>query len=72
MDQTPQVQPEKELTEDQIIGRQVRKMSNRQMSRRLKRLANESVHNIDALYAIVLSTVFENTKPMGKVEPYLR
>jgi len=69
-----QKQPEvkKVLSEDQIASRQARKMSNRQMSRRLRRLANTSTHDIDAVWAIVLSQVFDNTKPMGKVEPYLR
>ena len=65
-------EPKKELTPDQIASRQARKMSNRQMSRRLRRLANTSTHNIDAVWAIVLSQVFDNTKPMGRVEPYLR
>jgi len=65
--------PEKKsLSPDQIIYRQVHKMSNRQMSRRLRRLANTSTHNIDAVWAIVLAEVFDNTKPMGRVEPYLR
>lgn len=72
MNETKETPAKKELTEDQIIGRQVRKMSNRQMSRRLKRLANTATHNMDAVWAIVLSQVFDNTKPMGKVEPYLR
>lgn len=66
----------KQLTEEQIadraIQRQVHKRSDRQTSRRLKRLARTSSSNIDATWAIVLSLVFDNTKPMGRMEPYLR
>jgi hypothetical protein len=65
----------KELTPEQLADRnmyrEVHKMSNRKMSRRLKRLAR-SESNIDATWGIVLSLIFENTKPHGRMEPYLR
>jgi hypothetical protein len=65
----------KELSPEQIadrnLYREVHKMSDRKMSRRLKRLT-KSQTNIDATWAIVLSLIFDNTKPVGKMEPYLR
>jgi hypothetical protein len=62
----------KELTPDQLAYRQAHKMSNRQMSRRLKRIARTTPHNMDAVWAIVLSQVIDNTKPLGRMEPFLR
>ena len=66
----------KQLTEEQIadrnVYREVTKMSNRKMSRRVNRIARDSEHNIDAVWAIVLAQVFDNTKPQGKMEPFLR
>ena len=65
----------KQLTEEQIadrnLQREVTKRSNKQTTRRLKRLSRSS-HNIDSVWAIVLQLVFENTKPVGKMEPFLR
>lgn len=79
---TEQSQPvvKKELAPDVIIQRQVEGMSNRRMSNRLKRitqvrglkLKKSPPSNIDATWAIVLSAVFDNTKPLGRMEPYLR
>jgi hypothetical protein len=69
-EQTPV--PKKELAPDQLIQRQVQKMSNHQMSRRVNRIARESEHNMDAVWAIVLAQVLDNTKPLGRMEPYLR
>jgi len=64
--------PKKELTADELAERQATAMSNRQMTRRVKRIARNSASNADATWAIVLSAVFENTKPVGRMEPYLR
>jgi hypothetical protein len=57
---------------DKNLYHEVHVRSNHQTSRRLKRLARESESNIDATWAIVLSLIFDNTKPVGKMEPYLR
>ncbi len=67
----PAVPAKKALSDEQIAYRQIRGMSDRQVSGRLKTLANSSL-NIDAVWAIVLREVFDNTKPFGKMEPYLR
>jgi hypothetical protein len=68
----PAVPAKKELSAEQIAYRQIRGMSDRQVSNRLNRIANKSVHNIDAVWAIVLREVFNNTKPFGRMEPYLK
>jgi hypothetical protein len=65
----------KQLTEEQLadrnLQRETAKRSDKQTARRLKRLSRSS-HNIDSVWAIVLGLVFENTKPVGKMEPFLR
>lgn len=78
----PEIQPtKKEWTPDQIMAKQIRTMSNRQMSRRLKRLSQSRglklkknpLSNMDSAYAIILSTVFDNSKLTGgRMEAYLR
>lgn len=65
-------EPKKELAPDQIMHRHIRSMSDRQMSARVNRIARESEHNMDAAWAIVLAQVFDNTKPNGTLEPFLR
>lgn len=66
----------KELTPEQLAERQAEAMSNRQMLRRVQRIARGSkknpTSNIDATWAIVLQCVLENTKPVGRMEPFLR
>lgn len=71
----------KEWTPDQIMQKNIRTMPSRQMSKRLKRLAEgrgltlkkAPLSNIDSAWAIVLSLVFKNTSETGgKMEPYLR
>jgi hypothetical protein len=79
---TEQVQPaaKKELTPDQILEREIHGMTNRKMSRRLSRIANSRglkfkkspPSNIDSTWDIVLSAVLDNTKPLGRMEPFLR
>jgi hypothetical protein len=75
------VQPEskmietKQLTEEQLadrnLQREIAKHSDKQTARRIKRLSRSS-YNIDSVWAIVLGLVFENTKPQGRMEPFLR
>jgi hypothetical protein len=67
----PAVPAKKALSEEQIAYRQIRGMSDRQVSGRLKTLAHAD-HNIDAVWGIVLREVFNNTKPFGRMEPYLK
>ena len=67
----PAVPAKKELSAEQIAYRQIRGMSDRQVSGRLKTLTRSN-HNIDAVWAIVLREVFNNTKPFGPMEPYLK
>lgn len=72
----------KELTPEQLADRnmyrEVHKMPNQKMSRRLKRLSfgksktSKGLNNMELTWATVLSIVFDNTKPQGKMEPYLR
>jgi hypothetical protein len=65
----------KQLAEEQLtdrnLQREIAKRSDKQTARRLKRLSRSS-HNIDSVWAIVLQLVFENTKPQGRMEPFLR
>lgn len=67
-----QAEVKKELSPEQILQRNILAMPNKQMSRRLKRLTRTNGSNIDNAFAVVLSIVFDNTKPMGKMEPFLR
>lgn len=62
----------KELTPEQIFEGQVKKMSDEHISRRMRRLVRTPSSNIDSIWAIALSIVFDNTKPIGKMEPFLR
>jgi hypothetical protein len=70
-----QKQTKKELTPDQILEKSVRGMSNRHMSRRLKRLSDHRgivlkknpLSNSDIMWATVLSIVLDN-----RVEPFLQ
>lgn len=77
----PAVPVKKEWTPDQILQKNIRTMPSRQMSGRLKRLAEgrgltlkkTPLSNIDSTWAIVLSLIFDNTSETGgKMEPYLR
>lgn len=74
--QTPGKEVKKEPTPDQILERHIEAMADHSMVRRLRRITRGSkknpTSNIDATWAIVLSCVFENTKPVGKMEPFLR
>lgn len=72
---TTEAPVKKELTSEQIISRNVRKMSNKQMGRRLNRLARQKTSMIDGLWSDVLTTVFQNTESSGlggKLAPFLR
>ena len=80
-EQKQAVPAKKEWTPDQILQKNIRTMPSRQMSGRLKRLAEgrgltlkkAPLSNIDSTWAIVLSLIFDNTSETGgKMEPYLR
>ena len=70
----------KELSPEQILEQEIHGMTNRKLSHRLSRLAQgrglklkkTPLSNIDSTWAIVLSAVLNNTKPLGRMEPYLR
>jgi len=70
----------KELSPEQILEREIHGMTNRKLARRLSRLAEgrglklkkAPLSNINSTWAIVLSAVLDNTKPMGRMEPFLR
>lgn len=59
----------------EIYRRNVRTMSNRQMSNHLRRRARNKQSGMDGAWATILSVVFDNTKSTGvggKLMPYLR
>lgn len=59
----------------EVYRRNVRTMSNRQLSRHLRRKTRKQGSMTDGLWAVILSTVFDNTKSSGvggKMMPYLR
>jgi hypothetical protein len=66
------VEQPKKLTPDQITDHEVRKMSNRQMLNHLKKIARKDPVSFKGTWAVVLTAVLENTKPMGRMEPFLR
>ena len=80
MEEQKVAQAKKELTPDQILEREIHGMTNQKLSRRLSRIAQgrglkfkkSPPSNIDSVWAIVLSAVFDNTKPRGRMEPFLR
>ena len=72
---TEQVQPaKKEVSPDQAMQNHIQTMSNKQISRRLKRLArSKDPNNYVIRWATVLSIVFDNTRETGgRVGSYLR
>lgn len=57
----------------EIYRRNVRTMSNRQMSSHLRRKARDKKSGMEGAWASVLSIVFDNSKAVGgKIESYLR
>jgi hypothetical protein len=59
----------------EIYRRNIHTMSNRQMSNHLRRKARQKGSMTDGTWAIILSTIFDNTKTSqvgGKIESYLR
>jgi hypothetical protein len=57
----------------EIYRRSVIKMSDAQMSGHLRRkVRSKTTSPSDATWAIVLSTIFDNTVIKGKPQPYLR
>jgi hypothetical protein len=73
MEEQKQAPAKKEMSPDQAMQNHIRTMSNKQMSRRLKRLARSKDPNMFTIrWATVLSIVFDNTKETGgKVGSYL-
>jgi hypothetical protein len=67
-----QIEQKPELPESELEFRRARKMSNRQLLNHLKNIARKEKSNLRATWAIVLAVVFENTKPLGKVDSGLR
>jgi hypothetical protein len=73
----PEIQPEPQKVMDpaEIYHRNIVTMSPRQMSGHLRRKARQKGSLIDGAFAIILSTIFNNTKIAGvggKLESYLR
>jgi hypothetical protein len=59
----------------EIYRRNVRTMSNRQLSGHLRRKKRQKITGMDGLWACVSSIVFDNTQSSGvggKLMPYLR
>lgn len=57
----------------EIYRRNVRTMSNRQMSSHLRRKARQKKTGMEGAWASILSIVFDNSKAVGgKIESYLR
>jgi hypothetical protein len=71
MEETKPV-PKPAVSDEEIYRRSVDKMSNRQMSGHLRRLTRKSQSPSNSTWAIVLSTIFDNTAMRGKPAPYLR
>jgi hypothetical protein len=65
----------KVLSPSEIYDRNILTMPPRQMRGHLRRKVRKSVSMMDGAFAIVLSTVFDNTKESGvggKMEAFLR
>jgi hypothetical protein len=63
-------QDKPEMPKPEQLRRQLKKMNNRQLAGHLRRRARTE-QGIDGAKALILSIVFENTKPLGKISPYL-
>lgn len=72
MTETEQKPEKKPLSPEELAFREAKHMKNRHMLNRIRRIAETTRSNADATWAIVLSVVLENTKPLGRMEPYLR
>ncbi len=66
----------KPMTRESAAAKHLRTMPDKQLLNRVKnyprRKECKNEINIDIVHAIVLSLVMENTKPLGRMEPYLR
>jgi len=66
----------KPMTPEQAAAKHLRTMPNKQLLNRIKKYPRTKQHkheiNTDIVRALVLSLVMENTKPLGRMEPYLR
>lgn len=56
----------------EIYRRNVHMMPDRVLASHLRRKARKKSSMIDSAWATILSAVFENTKPYGKVDPYIK
>lgn len=68
--------PSKKMSPEQAAAKHLRTMPDKQLLNRIKKYPRTKLRkheiNIDIVCALVLALVFENTKPLGKLEPYLR
>jgi hypothetical protein len=66
----------KAMTPEQAAAKHLRTMSDKQLLNRVKKYPRTKLRkheiNIDIVRALVLALVMENTKPLGRMEPYLR
>ena len=81
MEEKKQEPVKREWTSEQIMQKHIRTVSNHQMSHRLKRLSQSRglklrknpLSNMDSAWAVILSTIFDNSKLTGgRTEAYLR
>lgn len=68
-------EPNKTMDPIEIYRRNIRTMSNQQLSKHLRRKSREKQAGLEGAWASILSIVFDNTKSSqvgGKIESYLR